>query len=325
MVTKDEAAYPVMKYNCNVNVQPDLETWNLQTFVQNGNYLVEHYIDSDKEGLSKDSTFRINVPAPQLETWTTIGHRIASNNTYTIQNLMADPNKPGISKESQFVVDVDQNELTTLTNQTINNTGHFEFLPPNGYDGLSLVSGTVDMTSKILQNLNWEPTGLPSTFKISDFNQANSTDYIGVKEITCLDTNIQPVSNVINITRLIFTGGNQLMNVLISDSSKYKRKSVASHSFSLPAGTGMISFREYSNYYQMRVYLANISNSLSVSTNGSSTNPTYYWYYDTSTSVTSIDLYSPNGAVFHFVRNDASQYVSSCTHLYKTYFNITFE
>lgn len=202
MVTKNEAAYPVMKYNCNVNVQPNLESWNFQTFIQNGNYKVDDYIlDSDIEGLSRDSTFRINVPPtpPDLETWNYTAHRFTSNGLYTVSNYMADNNKPGITKESQFDINVPTNDITPLTNQTIDYTGHFEFLPPNGYDGLTLVSGTVDMTSKILQNLNWEPTGLPSTFRITDFNQANNTDYIGVKEITCLDTNIQPQQNQIII------------------------------------------------------------------------------------------------------------------------------
>lgn len=206
MVTQNEAAYPVIKYNCKVNVQPNLDIWNNQIFPQNGTYSVSDYIDSDKEGLSKNSTFRINVSAPQpdLETWTS-AKRFTSNEIIRISDKMADTNKPGISKESQFTIDVPQLLVTPLTNQQITNTGHFEFLPPNGYDGLTQVSGTVDLSSKLLNSYTWEPYVIPATFDISTYNQMQGTNYIGFKSITVEDTNITPTSTKPIISSLIFT------------------------------------------------------------------------------------------------------------------------
>lgn len=171
---------------------------------------------------------------------------------------MADRNKPGITKDSQIEIDVPQNTLTTLTNQTINNTGHFEFVPPNGADGLSLVSGTVDMTPKILQNLNWEPTGLPSTFRISDFNQANNTDYIGVREITCLDTNIQPQQAQIIIN-----------NISTQDiDNNYVTKVAINGRFTIPDQIYTYLFLTlYNGYYYFKLYLKTTSSSVNITNN----------------------------------------------------------
>lgn len=280
-------------------------------------------------GVRKIKLYSQGGNIPQLES----NIVLQSNGQYTLGNNDADDELEIYQSNSNrarslpvsigtFVVNVPQPLITQISNYQISNIGNFTIPIPNGYDAVNSISGNVDVSSKILSSYTFEPSSLPSTFSIQDYNNNNNTDYIGVSNLTVNGNNL---SSKININRLIFTGGSQLINVLISDSSTYKHKSIVNHSFSLPAKTGMISFREYGNYYQVRVYLADTSNSLSVSVNGSSANPTYYWYYDTSSSVTSIDLYTPNGTILHFSRNDASQYVSSNNYLYKTNFNIVLE
>lgn len=115
------------------------------------------------------------------------------------------------------------------------------------------------------------------------------------------------------------------MDVLINDDNSHRRKYTTSTSFNISASTACISLREFSNYYQLKVCMANTVDTLKVWVSGTSTAPTYYWYYDTSSSVTSIQINSDNSNVFHFTRNDASQYVSSTVNLYKNIYNITFE
>ena len=230
MVTQNEAAYPVIKYNCKINVQPNLDLWNNQIFPQNGTYSVSDYIDSDKEGLSKNSTFRINVPAPQpdLETWTS-AKRFRSNEIIRVSDYMADSTKSGISKESQFTIDVPTLLVTSLTNQQITNTGHFEFLPPNGYDGLTQVSGTVDLSSKLLNSYTWEPYVIPATFDITTYNQMQGTNYIGFKSITVEDTNITPSSTKPIISSLIFTSSSNYVNI-------YSLTNIYNNSIDIPYG-----------------------------------------------------------------------------------------
>lgn len=115
-----------------------------------------------------------------------------------------EPSETKTNYLGKFTVNVPQPTITQISNYEISNIGSFNIPIPIGYDAVDSISGTVDLSNKLLNSYTFEPSSLPSTFNIEDYNQANNTDYIGVKEIVCSDTNLQPqqskiVVNTINI------------------------------------------------------------------------------------------------------------------------------
>lgn len=100
-----------------------------------------------------------------------------------------------------FIVNVPQPLITQISNYQINNIGSFNIPIPNGYDAVDSISGSVDVSNKILNSYTFEPSSLPSTFTIQDYNNSNNTDYIGFSSITCSDTNIQPVQSKLLINK----------------------------------------------------------------------------------------------------------------------------
>lgn len=115
-----------------------------------------------------------------------------------------EPSETKTNYLGKFTVNVPQPTITQISNYEISNVGSFNIPIPIGYDAVDSISGTVNLSNKLLNSYTFEPSSLPSTFNIQDYNQTNNTDYIGVKEITCSDTNLQPqqskiIVNTINI------------------------------------------------------------------------------------------------------------------------------
>lgn len=102
-----------------------------------------------------------------------------------------EPSETKTNYLGKFTVNVPQPTITQISNYEISNIGSFNIPIPIGYDAVDSISGTVDLSNKLLNSYTFEPSSLPSTFNIEDYNQTNNTDYIGVKEITCSDTNLQ--------------------------------------------------------------------------------------------------------------------------------------
>ena len=92
----------------------------------------------------------------------------------------------------KFTVNVPQPTITQISNYEISNVGSFNIPIPVGYDAVDSISGTVDLSNKLLNSYTLEITYLPRTFNIEDYNQAHNTGYIGFKEIVCSDTQFNP-------------------------------------------------------------------------------------------------------------------------------------
>ena len=95
-----------------------------------------------------------------------------------------EPSETKTNYLGKFTVNVPQPTITQISNYEISNVGSFNIPIPIGYDAVDSINGTVDLSNKLLNSYTFEPSSLPSTFNIEDYNQANNTDYIGVKEIT---------------------------------------------------------------------------------------------------------------------------------------------
>jgi hypothetical protein len=103
-----------------------------------------------------------------------------------------EPSETKTNYLGKFTVNVPQPTITQISNYEISNIGSFNIPIPIGYDAVDSISGTVDLSNKLLNSYTFEPGALPSTFNIEDYNQNHNTDYIGVKSITCSDTQLNP-------------------------------------------------------------------------------------------------------------------------------------
>lgn len=293
-----------------------------------------------KNGITKDSTLVINVP-PYLPTnYTQILNHVGfwkwnptlsqfdegSQNDYNllVQPLWFDA-ESGLPQKIR--INSSDTKRLKLENENQDRSSEVvEYVEPS-QNNLMVRFNT--KTRSITEYPYFEVEGIPPTIT----NPVTSNGYYKFDGNTLIngtnqdyDLNVQVNStSTINLERLIFTSNSQLLNVLIKDNDTHKHKYTTSRSFVIPPKTGSISIRDRGTFYAVKVYLANTSDNLSVYILGSSAYPEYYWYYDNSTTITNIQINSPNGTVFSFSRNDASQYVCSSMNIYKRDFSIVLE
>jgi hypothetical protein len=294
-----------------------------------------------KNGITKDSTLVINVP-PYLPTnYTQILNHVGfwkwnptlsqfdegSQNDYNllVQPLWFDA-ESGLPQKIR--INSSDTKRLKLENENQDRSSEVvEYVEPS-QNNLMVRFNT--KTRSITEYPYFEVEGIPPTIT----NPVTSNGYYKFDGNTLINgtnqdynLNVQVSSTPkINLERLVFTGSNGvLFNLLIKDSSTYKHKYTTSDTFNLQGTVGAFSIREFSTYYQMRVYLADNANTLKVWVTANSSNPTYYWYYGSAYSVLNIKVNNSSGTVFQFSRNDASQYVSSLMTIYKSDYSIVLE
>jgi len=194
-----------------------------------------------------------------------------------------------------FIVNVPSPLITQISNYQINNIGNFTIPIPSGYDAVDSISGSVDVSSKILNSYTFEPTVLPSTFSILDYNQANNTDYIGVKEITCSDSNIQPVNTKFEIKDVSINGFYlRTPDAVISSGSSYSMD--VQNKF-------YIVLYHYTNRWYIDVLYRNSSSIIDINNNTS--NDMNVYKFSSSVGVQDILLYTEDSFVCEmFVRSE---------------------
>lgn len=155
-----------------------------------------------------------------------------------------EPSETKTNYLGKFTVNVPQPTITQISNYEISNVGSFNIPIPIGYDAVDSINGTVDLSNKLLNSYTFEPGALPSTFNIEDYNQNHNTDYIGVKSITCSDTNLQPQQSKIIIDNFRITYRDTSFKMIVSNND----------TFSVPDTTNTYLF-VYKNRYSYCVFL----------------------------------------------------------------------
>lgn len=205
-----------------------------------------------------------------------------------------EPSETKTNYLGKFTVNVPQPTITQISNYEISNVGSFNIPIPVGYDAVDSISGTVDLSNKLLNSYTFEPSNLPSTFNIQDYNQANNTDYIGVKSITCSDTNLQPQQSKIVISY-----------VRIEDTTiTFVQSFNVAESYFIPANTNdsyLVLFTDDDFYYITLIY--NNSNNQRALSNFTSYEMRVYKFGGTRTSKI-IELRDSNYGPISFFKAD---------------------
>ena len=181
----------------------------------------------------------VNVPQNSYETWT--NKRIISNNTYTISNLMEDPDLSGISKNSTIVVDVPTYDITQISNYSITSNGIQTVPIPSGYDAVDSIS------------LNVNVSGLPITIDRIYFLSNGAYNTITSNYFT----------KTTSQTSLVVDNGKGLIvfsnNVGYYNVYNYYNGSGSSKSFVVPADS---IYKSLSSSISGQIYLRNGSTNL---------------------------------------------------------------